>query len=374
MNHYEWIGKLMSAMKTGFMACSLACRLLGLAVVILALGCEFTSTTSRTSSPPIAKANESNPPSSLSPAVGTLKNRTFDFTYSVRLTGLGENRSASIWIPIPTSNEFQTVQQLSELLPAADELQHERTAHCIILFLRANSHANDQLAIKLVYRITRREACEMPPARDDTKNDSAYLMADKLVPIGGKPMKLLAGVALGADSYAQARTLYDVVDDHMKYRKDKPGWGRGDAAWACESGFGNCTDFHSLFISLARSNHLPAKFEIGFGIPEARGSGIVPGYHCWAWVKPAGHGWVPVDISEASKHPDRRDYFFGHLCENRVQFSSGRDLVLSPPQNGPPLNFFVYPYVEVDGRAWPPGKMITSFTYADVPVDSPSRR
>jgi hypothetical protein len=38
---------------------------------------------------------------------------------------------------------------------------------------------------------------------------------------------------------------------------------------------------------------------------------------------------------------------------NRVQFSIGRDLRLNPPQDGKPLNYFDYPYVEVDGQEYP---------------------
>ena len=62
-----------------------------------------------------------------------------------------------------------------------------------------------------------------------------------------------------------------------------------------------------------------------------------------------GYGWVPVDASEASKHPEKKEYFFGAHDENRVQLSIGRDIELSPPQAGAPLNYFIYPYVEVDG-------------------------
>lgn len=59
---------------------------------------------------------------------------------------------------------------------------------------------------------------------------------------------------------------------------------------------------------------------------------------------------MPVDVSEAYKDPARREYFFGAHDENRVQFTIGRDIVLNPPQNGKPLNYFIYPYVEVDGK------------------------
>ena len=33
-----------------------------------------------------------------------------------------------------------------------------------------------------------------------------------------------------------------------------------------------------------------------------------------------------------------------------MQFTEGRDLKLTPAQDGPPLNYFVYPYVEVAGK------------------------
>ena len=59
---------------------------------------------------------------------------------------------------------------------------------------------------------------------------------------------------------------------------------------------------------------------------------------------------MPVDASEAWRNPDRTDYFFGGLDENRVQFSVGRDIDLRPLQQGRSLNYFIYPYVEVDGK------------------------
>ena len=61
-------------------------------------------------------------------------------------------------------------------------------------------------------------------------------------------------------------------------------------------------------------------------------------------------GWVPVDTSEASLHPEKRDYFFGAVDPHRVLFTVGRDIRLEPPQAGDRLNYFIYPYVEVDGR------------------------
>ena len=73
-----------------------------------------------------------------------------------------------------------------------------------------------------------------------------------------------------------------------------------------------------------------------------------------------------MDISEAWKHQELKDYFFGAHDVNRVEFSMGRDIRLSPAQDGEPLNYFVYPYVEVDGKKFENVK--NAFSFADEPV------
>jgi len=171
-------------------------------------------------------------------------------------------------------------------------------------------------------------------------------------------------VAGKSGALARARALYDFVFQTMRYDKTGTGWGRGDVAYACTTKKGNCTDFHSLFISMARSQGIPARFEIGFGLPPDKNSGEIAGYHCWSDFYLNGTGWVPVDISEAWQHPDHKNYFFGAHDVNRVEFTMGRDLELSPRQDGEPLNYFVYPYVEIDGK--PYGNVSNSFSFADV--------
>jgi hypothetical protein len=110
---------------------------------------------------------------------------------------------------------------------------------------------------------------------------------------------------------------------------------------------------------------LPCKFEIGFGLPAKRGSGEIAGYHCWAKFHRKSGAWVPVDISEANKEPRLRDYYFGNLTEDRVTFSTGRDLTLVPRQGSPPLNFFIYPHVEVNDREYPRTRVRCRFTFRD---------
>jgi transglutaminase-like putative cysteine protease len=150
----------------------------------------------------------------------------------------------------------------------------------------------------------------------------------------------------------------------MRYDKSGEGWGRGDAVWACTSKRGNCTDFHSLFIGMMRSSGIPARFEIGFPLPEGKTEGDIPGYHCWAQFHLAGVGWVPVDASEAWKNPAKRDFFFGAHDTNRVFFTYGRDIRLSSDQKADPLNYFIYPYAETNGQ--PVKNLQTHFSFRDV--------
>ena len=187
------------------------------------------------------------------------------------------------------------------------------------------------------------------------------------MPLAGTITELSAEQTRGIqDPMAKARAIYDYVIATMRYDKSGTGWGNGDAIWACTAKRGNCTDFHSLFIGMMRAAGIPARFEIGFPLPPDKHSAEIAGYHCWADFFEPKNGWIPVDISEAWKHQEKRDYFFGAHDVNRVQFTLGRDLRLSPAQDGAPLNYFVYPYVEVAGKEYPNVSLAFSFVDADV--------
>ncbi len=59
-----------------------------------------------------------------------------------------------------------------------------------------------------------------------------------------------------------------------------------------------------------------------------------------------------MDISEAWLDPSKYGILFGSVDSNRVRFSMGRDINLAPKQSGPPVNYFVYPYVESNGKPY----------------------
>ncbi len=296
------------------------------------------------------------------------KTRTFLFTYAVTLTGLPADQTARVWLPVAQTNENQDVAIVdTKALPPGFEIGTEPAYANKILYAEVKGDKDGTANLAITYKVTRREVKGASPADvPDAARVQRYLEPDKLVPIEGKPLELIKGHPVSKDPMEAAKMFYDVVNKHMKYSKEGTGWGRGDAVWACDSKFGNCSDFHSLFISLARAAKIPAKFEMGFPLPAKHGAGEIGGYHCWAFFKPDGKGWVPVDISEANKDPKMTDYYFGNLTEDRVAFATGRDFDLVPKQTGEPRNFFIYPYVEVDGKEYAADKVKRKFTFKDV--------
>jgi len=76
-------------------------------------------------------------------------------------------------------------------------------------------------------------------------------------------------------------------------------------------------------------------------------------------------GWFPIDASEAWKHKERRDLYFGTQPADRIQFTIGRDLELGDGHTTGPLNYFIYPHVEVAGKRLDDVKR--SFRFSEIP-------
>lgn len=297
--------------------------------------------------------------------------RHFTFHYAFTIKDAPAGQQIKIWVPAAQSNDYQHVRVLSAKGDLPLKKNRESRFGDEMYFAEAPKTKGGDLHFEVIYDVVRYEHLTVGLIRPrlqnaalDKKDTQLFLSADKLVPITGKPAELAAQVTAGKDStLAKARAIYDYVFANMSYDKSGTGWGHGDVLYACNAKKGNCTDFHSLFISMARSQGIPARFEIGFPLPADKSSGEIAGYHCWAEFFDPQNGWVPVDISEAWQHQERKDYFFGAHDANRIQFSIGRDLKLNPPQRGEPLNYFVDAYAEVDGKDYP--RIDTELSFAD---------
>lgn len=299
---------------------------------------------------------------------GAAATRTFRFTYTVAVRDIPAGaRRLSIWVPVPETDPHQEVLDLVVRSPLEYSFTREHRYGNRLLHLAANAPLPDSIDLKLEAVVARRAYRVLGAKSRPTENDRPAprdLGPDALVPIDGEIAATAREVTKGARTpLEKARAIYEYVTSTMHYDKSGQGWGRGDAIRACDVRRGNCTDFHSLIIGMARSCKIPARFVIGFPLPEDQKQGAIPGYHCWAEMYVEGIGWLPVDSSEASKHPEKRGAFFGGLDANRVEFTRGRDLELEPPASER-LNFLVYPRVEVDGVVYT--GVAQSFSFAEV--------
>jgi transglutaminase-like putative cysteine protease len=261
------------------------------------------------------------------------------------------------WLPVPTSTHEQEVLALESLSSVPVSLGFDTDFGNAIL--HAVSAGEGTAPVRIGYRaVVRRQ--EWRVALDQRAPDGPASDAGLLARQLGQTRKVrfLPDIvkvaeeirAHGGDALETARAAYDHVLATMTYDKSGEGWGTGDTEWACSAGRGNCTDFHTLYMAILRCCGVACEFEIGAAFPAGMAGGDIThfkcGYHCWTRFHVPGLGWVPADVSEASRNPDRREYFFGAIDEDRVMLSRGRDIVMVPPSAGGPENFFTEPRLE----------------------------
>jgi transglutaminase-like putative cysteine protease len=278
----------------------------------------------------------------------------FDFYYRVSLPQI--TGAARMWLPLAATDSFQTVEVKSVNAPGKQsslvELEHGNK----VLFLELGPEDSGK-NVEISYQVQRLEKAAYSAKTPDPKK---YLKPERLVPVNEDFRRIAREVVKGKKGdLVRARALYDHVIDNMRYAKYGEGWGKGDAVYACDARTGNCTDFHSYFIALARVVGIPARFAIGAAIPSERNEGGIDGYHCWAEFFADGKWW-PVDVSEGDKYSSLVTYYFGHHPANRFELSRGRDLVVKPGPASGPINFLAYPVLEIGGK---PVRIAAEFSF-----------
>ncbi len=283
--------------------------------------------------------------------------RTFTLEYVAKISEVPSGtRRLRVWLPVPQDSTVQTISGLAfsmEPRIAVEGKYGNRIAYWEI--------ENPGTALEITMKFTcRRDEVRMDldTLREDGADEAGafevFRNADALVTVDDEIRTLSKTICKERrGTLDRAYAIYQYVLDRMAYDKNHQGWGRGSTKHACEVGKGNCTDFHALFNSLCRAQGIASGFEIGLYLPyenKTKGEKL-GGYHCWAFFRVPGKSWVPVDCSEADRFPERATYFFGSHTSNRVTLSTGRDLVLEPKQAGEPLNYFLNPYAEADGKA-----------------------
>ncbi|TDG13926.1 transglutaminase domain-containing protein [Seongchinamella unica] len=288
-------------------------------------------------------------------AVADHSTRKFEFSYRVLAGQFPNHDAVDIFIPLPVENSDQQILETRFRTSMPGEELSEAVHGNRYYQIRRPANINGPIDAEFTWVVERRVVTASAGTLSEEERQR-YLAPNLLVPVGHEilaPIQAEIHAMRGDDSAsATARAIYDWIVDNVEYKKVGTGWGNGDTFWACSERYGNCTDFHALFVALARSEGIPARFEIGFPVPEDKPRGRIDGYHCWVQFYLPGQGWIPIDASEAAKHPEKRELFYGTHPADRIHLSTGRDLVLSEASKSQPLNYFIYPHVEVGGIPW----------------------
>ncbi|MTI19592.1 transglutaminase domain-containing protein, partial [Fulvivirga sp. RKSG066] len=273
------------------------------------------------------------------------KEDKFEFTYEAKLPEMKE--PSRLWLPLAQTDDFQDVEIVSVKTPVKHQILQEDDYQNSMMYLELTP-AQSGSTVAVTYKVKRKEKSSYSA---DDKNLERYLQGSELLPVGGRFKEIVDEILIKTpedNKLMQARAIYDYIIDNVAYKKVGV-YGTGDANYACDAKSGNCTEFHSFFISLARTAGIPARFAIGASIPSERNEGGINGYHCWAEFYAEGKWW-PIDISEGNKYTPLATYYFGHHPANRIELSRGRDLQPNPGPSSGPINFHAYPVLEVNGK------------------------
>ena len=275
------------------------------------------------------------------------------------------NETARLWLPYPVSNEHQIVEnvRISGNYNYSSILREQENGIMILYAEWDTPQVFPQ--ITLSFDITRFEIIMKNfPSEEGTipVDMEKYLLPTNLGPTTGVVKSHADEITEGKTTIlSKATAIYDYLVEHGERDPNLNFCGNGDVCELLLDLRGKCVDFSSVFVALSRSAGVPSR-EI-FGTRIAKDGDITGAYHCCAEFYLPNYGWVPVDPSDVAKlmlnenlqidDPkviEARDYFFGAQTETYVDFSTGRDIVLNPRQDSKPLNYFMYPYSEVNGE------------------------
>jgi transglutaminase-like putative cysteine protease len=295
----------------------------------------------------------------------TLNKKNGEMSFNVTIRTNNTTEIARLWLPYPVSNENQIVENM--IITGNynySSIQSEQENGIMILYAEW-INPKDFPQLTLSYDITRYEIImknfpleEGPLPVDIDK----YLIPTDNGPITGIVKEYADEITEGKSSIlSKATSIYDYLIEHGERDPNLSFCGDGDVCQLLLNLKGKCVDFSSVFVALSRSAGVPSREILGTRI--SKDGDITGAYHCLAEFYLPNFGWVPVDPSDVAKlmlkedlkidDPkvvEARDYFFGAQTETYIDLSTGRDIKLNPEQEDGPLNYFMYPYAEVNGE------------------------
>ncbi len=278
-----------------------------------------------------------------------------------------DSQPARLWLPYPLSDHYQRIEDIrlqGNYLDTA--VYREPVSGALFVFAQwPEQTAKKQLSFEFKVHARERKITNLVDTGEPVPVEvQPYLRTDDWVPTGGEVAKIAGQLKTGRNGVLEkARAAYDWVVENTTRDPNIRGCGTGIVERTLAKRSGKCADLSSVFVALARNIGVPAREVFGLRLGKQAEQDITGGYHCWAEFYLPGVGWVPVDPSDVRKKmladhlsldeiKPLRDYYFGAVDAYRIVLErGGRGISLPYSEENTPVNYLMYPYAEINGKA-----------------------
>ena len=190
----------------------------------------------------------------------------------------------------------------------------------------------ESLQVKIVFTYTAYEITaninpkEIQPYDKNSSLYKLYTRPEKFIELTNSQIVEIANQVAGSEEnpYLLAEKFYNYVIQTAHYRL--VGKGLLGAKALLTNGEGECGDYASLFIALARAKGIPARSIVGYWAISGTEQ-----THVWAEFYLEGIGWIPVDPTIGQQSASNKEYYFGNMDNQRVILEKGFNIPLDPP-------------------------------------------
>jgi transglutaminase-like putative cysteine protease len=286
-------------------------------------------------------------------------------TFKINLNAPEGAKTARLWFPYPLSGNYQTIDDVSlkgNYTSSAFYRDPASGAHYLFAEWQGGF---EERVFEMVFsgEVEERSFTDLRDKGEPVPVEIVpYLDSTACVPTGGKVKEIADEIVKGKKGILEkARAVYDWTVENTYRNPNLRGCGLGIVERTLAEKGGKCADISTVFVALARAAGVPARDVFGLKLGKHTEDDITKGLHCWAEFYLPGTGWIPVDPADVRKlmlvnnldlqgAREHREYFFGSVDQyHLVLEKDARGIVFSPPQEAPSLNYFLYPYAEVDG-------------------------
>lgn len=282
-----------------------------------------------------------------------------------------DTKAVDVWIPYPLSNKAQTISDVSVTGNFANSAVY-RDDDSEAIFLHATwPSVAEKPELKFSFHVDM-SSRKVPQINESSLPIPApirnkYLQSTPEVPADMFRKKAAEIIAGKTTILEKARAIYDWTVENTVRDPNVKGCGLakpGRTLYECEGG-GKCADISAVFVTFARAAGIPARDVYGLRLGTPKNGDITSGFHCWAEFYLPGTGWIPVDPADVRKmmlvHDlklgdkatrEWREFFWGGDDLFRITLNKdSRGVTLTPGKEEGKVNYFMYPFAQVDGRA-----------------------